>query len=45
MSVGSGMSVDVGSRLDTGKRKGRKSIGLGMCQLDARELECLGVCC
>ena len=39
------MSVDVGNRLDARKRKGRRSIGLGMCQLEARELECSGVHC
>ena len=28
--VGSGMGVDVGNRLDTRKRKGRRCVGLGM---------------
>ena len=28
--VGSGMGVDVGNRLDTKERKGRRSVGLGM---------------
>ena len=45
MSVGLGMSVGVRNRLDTRERKGRRSVGLGMRRLDARELECLGVCC
>ena len=39
------MSVDVGNQLDVGKRKGRRSIGSRMHQLDARESECLGVHC
>ena len=43
--VGSGTSVDVGNRLDARKGKGRRSVGLGMRQLDARELECSGVHC
>ena len=43
--VGSGMGVDVGNRLDARKRKGRRSVGLGMRWLDARELECSGVRC
>ena len=41
--VGSGMSVDVRNQLDARKRKGRRSVGLGMCRLDARESECSGV--
>ena len=43
--VRSGMSVVVGNRLDVRKRKGRMSIGSGMCRLDTRESECLGVHC
>ena len=39
------MSVDVGNRLDARKRKGRRCVGSGMHWLDARESECLGVCC
>ena len=43
--IGSGMSVDVGNRLDTRKGKGRRSVGSGMRRLDARESKCSGVHC
>ena len=39
------MSVGVGNRLDTRKRKSQRSVRLGMRRLDARELECSGVHC
>ena len=44
-NIRSRMSVDVRNRLDTRKRKGRRSIRLGMRRLDARESECSGVRC
>ena len=43
--VKSGMSVDVGNRLDARKRKGRRSIRSGMRHLDTRESECSEVHC
>ena len=39
------MGVGVRNQLDARKGKGRMSVGSGMHQLDAGELECLGVHC
>ena len=38
-SVGLGMSVDVGNRLDVRKGKGQRRVGSGMHRQDARESE------